>query len=126
VAFIASHFHELSISNVESLNFSILQSILASPDLLLTDEASLYEMIRALFCQSRDASYFTLLEFVRFEFLPTESIGSVIQMISESFDFLTFGIWESICQRLLLSVSPILSGKRFRVPETGGEIARSP
>jgi hypothetical protein len=42
----------------------------------------------------------------------------VIKMISESFDFLTFGIWESICQRLLLSVSPTLSGKRFRVPET--------
>jgi hypothetical protein len=122
VTFAASHFHEFSISDVQSLNVSILQSILSSPDLLLTDESSLCEMIRNLFYQSNDVSYWTLLEFVRFEFLGTESIHSVIEMISESFDFLTFGIWESICQRLLLSVPPILSGKRFQ--ESKSEMRR--
>jgi Ras-related protein Rab-4B len=118
LTFAASHFHEFSIFDIESLDFSILQSILSSPDLLLTDESSLYEMIRTLFYRSKDASYFTLLEFVQFEFLPTESIRSAIEMISESFNFLTIGIWESICQRLLLSVSPSLSKKRFRENES--------
>jgi hypothetical protein len=114
LALAASRFHEFSMSDIQGLDSSILQAILSSPDLLLTDEVSLYEMIRTLFYQSNDASYFALLEFVRFEFLPIESVRSAIEMISESFHFLSFGIWESICQRLLLSVSASLSGKRFR------------
>jgi small GTP-binding protein len=41
LTFAASHFHQFSISDIRSLDFSILQSILSSPDLLLTDESSL-------------------------------------------------------------------------------------
>jgi hypothetical protein len=49
----------------------------------------------------------------RFEYLATGSMSSFIEMITESFDLLTFPIWCSLCPRLSLPVSIHSSCDRF-------------
>jgi hypothetical protein len=108
--FAASHFYEFSVSDCRNLGFPVLYSILSSPNLILHNEDSLLEIIREL---SKDESYFSLLEFVRFEFLSVGLMQSVIEWISTSFELLTFPIWESLSKRLVLSNPPQPSGNRF-------------
>jgi hypothetical protein len=52
-----------------------------------------------------DSQFATLFEYVRFEYLSSESIQSFISLMEEGFDFLTFAIWQSVCRRLSLPVS---------------------
>jgi hypothetical protein len=108
--FAASHFYEFSVSDCRSLGFPVLYSILSSPNLILHSEDSLFETIREI---SKDESYFSLLEFVRFEFLSEGWMQSAIECISHSFELLTFPIWESLSKRLVISDRPRPSGNRF-------------
>jgi hypothetical protein len=55
----------------------------------------------------------SLFAYIRFEYLSTKSIQSFIQLMTESFDLLTFPIWCSLCSRLSLSVSIDSSCDRF-------------
>jgi hypothetical protein len=56
----------------------------------LQDEESLYKIISSK--QRQDSRYFSLFEYVGFEYLSSNSMKSFIEMISESFDLLTFPI----------------------------------
>jgi hypothetical protein len=95
----------------------LISNIISQGSIQLKDEESLYEIIssksKSKSKQNEDSQFFSLFEHVRFEYLSTESMKSFIEMINESFDFLTFPIWRSLCHRLSLSVSIDFSIDRF-------------
>jgi hypothetical protein len=102
IEFCSSHFYEFPSKSIFSLPFEIISLIISRNSLQLQDEESLYEMIISR--QNEDSRFFSLFEYVRFEYLSSKSMKSFIEMINESFDFLTFPIWRSLCHRLSLSV----------------------
>jgi hypothetical protein len=77
----------------------------------LKDEDSLFNFLRTRFLKDPICS--SLFEFVRFGYLPCESMQLFITIIDESFDILTIGLWISICRRLSLSVSPTHQNDRL-------------
>jgi hypothetical protein len=110
IAFVASHFFEFSRSDFSELNLNIISDIVGHQSLKLRNEDSLYEFISTLI--SEDSNYSSLLEFVRFEYLSNSSIRHFVDFISSSFEFLTFSIWETLSNRLVLNVSPASSKDR--------------
>jgi small GTP-binding protein len=113
----ASNFYKFSVSSLDQLNASCLESILSDSRLVLRDEDSLFELIHRR--ASEDSSYFRLLEFVRFEFVSPDCMMRALEFISDSFDELTFGIWSSLTTRLTLPVTApreSLATSRFVVP----------
>jgi hypothetical protein len=115
IEFCSSHFYEIDFSSIFSIPIELISNILSSKSLQLEDEESLYEIIssKSKSKQNENSQFFSLFEFVRFEYLSTNSIESFIEMINASFDFLTFPIWRSLCHRLSLSVSIDFSNDRF-------------
>jgi hypothetical protein len=111
---IASQFYQFSVSDSDNLSFSGLHSLLSDPTLVLQSEDSLFEIIHRH--ASQNAAFFPLLEFLQFEFLSDQCIRSAFNFLSASFDFLTFGIWEKVGQRLILPVTPPPKGRRFALP----------
>jgi hypothetical protein len=109
---IASRFYSLSISDFHQVSLSLLESILSPPKLVIDDEDSLFELLYGLAWE--DPSYFGLLEFVRFEFLSKEWMTEVLELISSSFESVSFGIWSSLQSRLALSVALPSQGDRVR------------
>jgi hypothetical protein len=84
------------------LGFPVVSGIASQPSLKLQSEESLFDFV--LSRVSQDSNYFTLFEFIRFEYLSTESICQFADLISKSFDFLTPSIWEQLRNRLVLPV----------------------
>jgi hypothetical protein len=70
----------------------------------------LYRIIHRQICANPQTS--SLLEHVRFEYLSRRSLESFISLISESFDFLTFAVWRSLCPLLSRSES---GGRIFEI-----------
>jgi hypothetical protein len=120
--FIALHFHEFSIDSLEQLGYDELCEILSSEDLLISSEDFLFEFISS--CAETDSCYFAYFEFVRFEFLLTLSISKFVDLATakaSSNEFLTSlndGIWQSICRRLIQSISEV--GRNNRVAKLHG------
>jgi hypothetical protein len=114
VGSIASHFHEFSVSDCEELNDSILERILSHRGLVIRNEDSLYEIV--VDHVNRNPRSFSLLEYVRFEYLSVSCMVSFASLISGSFDLFNLSIWESIVNRLVLEVSPGKSESRFLTP----------
>jgi hypothetical protein len=109
--FCLTHFSELDLKSIFSLPFELILSLISNESIQLKDEDSLYEMI--LIHQKEDSRFFSLFEYVRFEYLSTNSMESFIEIMNKSFNFLTFPIWQSLCHRLSLSVSKDLLNDRF-------------
>jgi hypothetical protein len=102
VKHLASWFSDLSERELDSLGPSIFSRVVSHPDLVLgASEDPLFHAIahRAL----RDTSCFALLEFVRFEFLSVECIEAAVELLGNSLEFVTFGIWRSLTPRLVLA-----------------------
>jgi hypothetical protein len=119
---IASHFHELSVSDFDELSPSALESIVSDRNLVLSNEDSLFDVIHR---QSiRDLSYFGLLEFVRFEFLSDSCIRTAFEFISSHFELITLGIWSSVGRRLTgtSSVTPSADECRFSLSKLKSRI----
>jgi hypothetical protein len=110
VEFCSSHFFELETSRLRELNLEVVSEIISHELLKLGDEDSFYELMKNLVCE--ESRYSSLFEYVRFEYLSCESICLFIEMIGTSFEFLTFPIWEALCYRLALPVSPKTSNDR--------------
>jgi hypothetical protein len=68
----------------------VISNITSNASLQLKDEESLYEIISSKSKQNEDSRFFSLFEYVRFEYLSTKSIESFIEISNESFDFLHF------------------------------------
>jgi hypothetical protein len=111
IEFCSSHFSEIDLPSIFSIPIELISNILSNESLELKDEESLYDIISSK--QNEDSRFFSLFEFVRFEYLSTKSIQSFIDLINESFDFLTFSIWRSLCHRLSSSVLTDFSNDRF-------------
>jgi hypothetical protein len=123
VAVIASHFYQFSVSDFDHLSLSVVEAILSDSALIIQDEDSLFEIVSRL--ASEDLSYFALLAFVRFEFLPDDCMERAFEFISNSFDSLTFGIWSRLRTRLTLPVKPAWQKDRFFVPAIDSKIISS-
>jgi hypothetical protein len=70
----------------------------------MPSEDWLYDFVKAQL--TRDTSYSTLLGLIRFEYLSLKSIHDFTELISETFDFLTYPVWLSLIPRITLSVAP--------------------
>jgi hypothetical protein len=111
ISFIASHFFELSPSDLSEIPFSALYPILSHDSLQLSSEDSLYDFISSQL--SIDRHYFELFEFVRFEFLSTDCISRFISMSFDHFEILNANVWKAICARLILPVSQVSQNPRL-------------
>jgi hypothetical protein len=106
ITFAASHFYELmklDLKLIES-DIELFDEILSSESLQLRDEDSLFDFLVNLI--SKDSQYFSLLEFIQFEYLSTTQIVQFVSLTSNLFDCFTFSIWVRVCNRLILPVSP--------------------
>jgi hypothetical protein len=92
------------------LNFEVVSEIISHESLRLGDEDSFYKFIKNLVYE--ESRYSNLFEFIRFEYLSCESRSSFIEVIGTSFEFRTFSIWQALCRRLALPVSPKTSNDR--------------
>jgi hypothetical protein len=101
---IASHFYEFSVSDCRDLGTNVLEAIMNEPHLVLASEDSLYEIISDHV--RRDRSSFSLLEFVRFEYLSVSFMESAVGLISDSFELLNMPVWKNLVNRLILTVQP--------------------
>jgi hypothetical protein len=61
-------------------------------------------------------------EFVRFEYLSARGIKSPVDLISESFELFSYGIWSRFANRLLLPVQPPQMNCRFVIPPLDSKI----
>jgi hypothetical protein len=96
---------------LDGLSVSVIEAILSHPKLVVRDEDSVFNIVDRL--GSGDLSYFGLLEFVRFEFVSGDCMKRAVAFISDSLEFLTFGIWSSLRNRLSLPVTPPSQTGRF-------------
>jgi hypothetical protein len=121
VPIVASHFYELSSSDVDQLSLPVLRGILSDPTLVVRDEDSIFEVIHRR--SSTDLSYFELLEFVRFEFVSDEIMKTAFDFISNSFDSLTLNIWSGLRARLTLPANPSnRQSGRYSLPDIESKI----
>jgi hypothetical protein len=100
IEFCSSHFSELESTDLCSLPVEIFRAIVSRESLQLKSEDSLYSMIHARIVEDR--SLFSLLEYVRFEYLSVTSITLFLELMNESFCDTTIGIWRSLSRRLSL------------------------
>jgi hypothetical protein len=128
VEFAAKNFHKISTTSMKKLNVSILSMIMKSSELNIRSEDVHFENICELV--ECDREYFSLFEFVRFEWISTSNgkrffdvVGSEM-MASE----LSIGILRSFSRRHILPVPPtgvndrvVYKGKCF-VSESGSPI----
>jgi hypothetical protein len=99
IEFAASHFHELDRGDLKGLEISLLERIVSSASLQLTNEDSLFSFICTL-----DRNRTILLRHVMVEYLSHESMETFVTDFQASdLDPL---IWSAICRRLILPVSP--------------------
>jgi hypothetical protein len=112
VEFIAPHLLEFDGQELNGLDEAILSQILSSDQLKIKSEDWLYELIWELV--ERDRQYFTLLQFVRFEFVSTRIAAQFIERASEFVEFVDSSIWSSLGRRFIQQVLP--STPNHRVP----------
>jgi hypothetical protein len=106
VNFIASHYHELSdpSGSLRLLPFSTIDEVVSDDSLKIKNEDSLYDFI--LPRAEDDSEYYGLLEQIRFEYLSAPKSSGFIDLISQSFEYLTHSVWTSLRSRLSFPVSP--------------------
>jgi hypothetical protein len=102
--FLASHFSELSVATLSAIPFTTLFTILSQDCLCLSSEDALYEFIASQLVSHPE--YFELFRFLEFEYLSRDSIERFVHLSHSHFDFVGTQMWDSICRRLVLSVSP--------------------
>jgi hypothetical protein len=110
ISFAASHFFEISASDVSGLSFWAFSSVVEHASLKLSSENSLFEFISERI--RSDKRFFELLQFVRFEFLSLECFTKFFDLVRDSFDCFAISHWESLRARLLLPVSPTRTNGR--------------
>jgi hypothetical protein len=85
-------------------------------DLRIPSEDFLYERVWSLI--SSEGKPFSLLEFVRFEFLSREVIAQFISDSASRISESTSSVWSSIGRRLILVVSPEASNDHLSIQGT--------
>jgi hypothetical protein len=103
IDFIASHFVEVDKSDLKGLDESIFGLILSSDKLKIKSEDWLYEMIWSFVEEGRN--YFSLLQFVRFDFVSTAVAERFIESAKDFIEVVDLSIWSSIGRRFVRKVS---------------------
>jgi hypothetical protein len=98
------------VSNFHEFGVDVLRDIVSHPLLQLDSEDSLAKIILSAF--SDLPKVMELLEFVKFEWLSVTSLSSLVDPDVHLFEFLNISIWDRICRRLILPVSPSLDSSR--------------
>jgi hypothetical protein len=96
IPFLASEFHELKSSDLDSIPMSTLYDVLSHDRLKISSEDSLYWYLSSHFLS--DPAYFDFLRFIQFEYLSPECISNFVLMIPECIDH---HFWESLFPRLI-------------------------
>ncbi|OHS95125.1 hypothetical protein TRFO_38643 [Tritrichomonas foetus] len=96
VEFIANHFYQFEENLSSDLDVDSLSIILSHPSLQIPNEEWLFNLIMNNI--QRNPLFISLLEFVEFRNLSTESMFHFAQQIP--FEELNISIWKSICKRL--------------------------
>jgi hypothetical protein len=108
VQFAASHFRELPHSVLLSLNVSHFHAILSSPSLVVNEEDSLYNFIYERFEGDRHADanglWTSLLDFLRFESMRTETIATFLAETPNVSELLTPWLLRVFGDRLIHEV----------------------
>jgi hypothetical protein len=99
IEFASSHFFKFNQSTISELSISQLFEILQNKSLRLQTEDCLYNIISSLI--SINIEYSVLLECVKYEYLSRDSIESFVDLISNSFEFLTLQVWRHLRSRLI-------------------------
>jgi hypothetical protein len=104
IEFLASHFHEISSSDIENLNFEIFAEVIGRPGLKVEDEDCLYDLISRRI--PSDSRFFELFALIRMEFVWMAKLIEYIDLVENSFDCFTVSHWKSLRSRLILPVNP--------------------
>jgi hypothetical protein len=112
--FIATQFYKFAPSDFSALSFDIVYHIVSHPRLKLISEDSLFGFIALHFAQNRN--YFSLLEFIRFEFLTHETVIAAVDLITASFDLFNLSLFTAL-RPLLLSPRTLALPKLARFVE---------
>jgi hypothetical protein len=103
IEFVASNFSSFSTSLIELLDFSILNEILSCESLKIESDDNL--CVEILKKTESDLNYFSLLSFVRFEYVSSDVILKVICFIDSSFELFNYSIWSAFHNRILQPIS---------------------
>jgi hypothetical protein len=110
IEFAASHFYELDFEELKEIDVSLLERIVSSESLHLTNEDSLLDFICRLHCECQ----VVVLRYLRSEYLSCEKMEIFLGLLSfdSNLDPL---IWLSLRRRLLLPVSVHHSDRHLAV-----------
>lgn len=97
IDFISSHFELVDKEKMKQLDDHIIEQIINNENLKLNDEDSLLEFVLDLY--SGDAKSCELFEYIEFNNVSEEKIENFINKFE--LEHLNFGIWRSICTRLI-------------------------
>jgi hypothetical protein len=93
---IASKLYGLAWPQLDAIPMSVLFHILSHRLLMISSEDALFSYINSHICS--DPEYLDFLQFVRFEYLSSESISSFLSALPDSIDC---RLWASISRRLI-------------------------
>jgi len=101
----------MSIEELKTLDFYIVEQIFSSSSLQLQDEDSLVETIIKL--SREDKNYFCLFEYV---FFPNVTTGKLEEFVREfDIEYMSNGTWSSICDRLLNRKRNEIPNERYKI-----------
>jgi hypothetical protein len=102
--FISSHFYEIKepAEALKSFDVATIFEIISHLSLKISSENSLYDF--AMDCISKNPDFSILLECIRFEYLSQSKFMEFIIFLSNSFEYLSYSVWESLRRRLSLPV----------------------
>jgi hypothetical protein len=115
VKFVASHLYDFSLSSLSTLSLDLVEAIFSHPSLKIKNEDFLYELVISR--MNEDSSFFKLLEFIKFEYLSSETLSNFWRIVSEHFDLLNISILSAICVRLIQDISPRTPNSRLQGKE---------
>jgi hypothetical protein len=87
IEFIASHFSEMSSSDICELDYEIRNEVGRHVKLRIGREDRLYEIIEGR--TSSDARYFGLFDVIHFEFLSSAALSRYFTLVLNSFEYFT-------------------------------------
>jgi hypothetical protein len=105
---VSSHFYSYSRSDLSLLSIESLSSLLSEDELVIETEDWLLELILEL-----GPSYYSLLDYVRYEFLSSNGISQFCDHIDCS--EITGKIWSQLSLRLKGIIDDTLRKRRFHV-----------
>jgi hypothetical protein len=113
IEFIASHFFEFSVSDFGCLDLGILGAILRHEKLKICNEEMIYDLVKSRLSESNE--YFSLFEFVRYEYLSTDRLHDFFDIMLTSLEFIDQSLWNSLRTRFLLPVHPTHPNDRLAI-----------